>query len=394
MQVSPRWAVAALGLVQILAWGTTFYFPAVFAKPIVGATGWPLGWVVGGVSIGLLISGLISPTVGKLIDRYGGRPLLVASSLLFSAGLVGIAVATSLALYIVAWIVLGVAMGCGLYDAAFATLGRLYGRDARGAIATLTLFGGFASTVCWPLSDFLIGHLGWRGACLVYAALHLGLALPLQFVATQGEDERRNDALVTEHETTEQPLNERLAFRLILVIMSVITASGAIVIVHLLTFLQSREVEPTMAIWLGALFGPAQVVARIFERIFGARYHPIWTLLGSGVLVALALIMLWIGIGWMALVVLCYGAGYGVSWIVRGTLPLALFGPKRFPVLIGRLAFPSLIAQAAGPFIGALAIERQLIDATIGLLTAAALINLVLTVILLTVCGGRLREAR
>ena len=69
-------------------------------------------------------------------------------------------------------------MGAGLYDAAFATLGRLYGREARGAITNLTLFGGFASTVCWPLSAFLVGALGWRGTCLAYAGLQLAVALP------------------------------------------------------------------------------------------------------------------------------------------------------------------------------------------------------------------------
>jgi len=86
--------------------------------------------------------------------------------------------APSLPAYLIAWVLVGAGMGAGLYDAAFGTLGRYFGEDARGAIASLTLFGGFASTVCWPLSAWLVETLGWRGTCLAYVGLHLGMALP------------------------------------------------------------------------------------------------------------------------------------------------------------------------------------------------------------------------
>ena len=179
-----RLVVGAFGVAQILGWGTSFYLPAVFAPPIVFETGWSLGLVVSGTSIGLLVGGLISPKVGETIARLGGRPVLCASSLLFAAGLTAIALAPTIAIYLMAWVVIGLGMGMGLYDAAFAALGQRYGREARGPITTLTLFGGFASTICWPLSAFLIEHTGWRMACLIYAGLHLLLALPLQFAVT------------------------------------------------------------------------------------------------------------------------------------------------------------------------------------------------------------------
>ena len=175
-----RVVITALGFAQILAWGTSFYFPAVFAGPIVADTGWSLGWVVGGTSVGLLVAGLISPQVGRIIDLHGGRPVLLASSLFYAAGLIGIGLAPALPVYLMAWVLLGIGMGTGLYDAVFAALGRMYGSAARGPITNLTLFGGFASTVCWPLSAFMIEHAGWRNACFVYAALHLLVALPLQ----------------------------------------------------------------------------------------------------------------------------------------------------------------------------------------------------------------------
>jgi MFS family permease len=165
MAVSRPLTVTALGIAQILGWGTSFYFPAVLAEPIVRDTGWSLFWVVSGTSIGLLVAGLISPRVGAVIDRRGGRPVLALSSLLYVAGLSGIALAPNLPVYLAAWVVLGGGMGTGLYDAVFAALGKLYGKDARTPITNLTLFGGFASTVCWPLSAFLAESLGWRGAC-------------------------------------------------------------------------------------------------------------------------------------------------------------------------------------------------------------------------------------
>ena len=174
-----RVVISALGIAQILAWGTSFYFPAVFAGPIVADTGWSLGFVVGGTSIGLLVAGLISPQVGRIIDVHGGRPVLLASSLFYAAGLIGIGLAPALPVYLFAWVLLGIGMGTGLYDAVFAALGRMYGSAARGPITNLTLFGGFASTICWPLSAFMIEHIGWRDACFVYAALHLFVSLPL-----------------------------------------------------------------------------------------------------------------------------------------------------------------------------------------------------------------------
>lgn len=144
-----RVVITALGIAQILAWGTSFYFPAVFAQPIVRETGWSLGYVVGGTSLGLLVAGLISPQVGGLIDRHGGRPVLLASSLCYAAGLIGIGLAPALPFYLAAWVVLGLGMGTGLYDAVFAALSRIYGSAARGPITNLTLFGGFSSTpVC------------------------------------------------------------------------------------------------------------------------------------------------------------------------------------------------------------------------------------------------------
>jgi predicted MFS family arabinose efflux permease len=350
-----RVVITALGIAQILAWGTSFYFPAVFAKPIVAETGWSLGFVVGGTSIGLLTAGLISPQVGRIIDTHGGRPVLLASSAFYAAGLALVGFAHALPFYLLAWVLIGIGMGTGLYDAVFAALGRMYGSKARGPITNLTLFGGFASTICWPLSAFMIDHVGWRSACFIYAALHLFVMLPLQVIVVRTPEKIKSEG--NGQNTSSETLridNETLIFALLAMVLSIAAGIGSIVVVHLLIFLQARGADFALAVTLGTIFGPAQVGARVVERRFGDRYHPIWTMIASCALMAIGLSLLFGAMPALVLVILLYGAGYGISWIGRGTLPLALFGPVRFPRLMGKLAFPSLIVQALAPLAGAL----------------------------------------
>jgi predicted MFS family arabinose efflux permease len=388
---SPRVVITALGVAQVLGWGTSFYFPAVLGGPIVRDTGWSLGWVVGGTSIGLLVAGLISPRVGNIIDRHSGRPVLAASSVLFAGGLAIIGLAPVLPAYLLGWVVVGAAMGAGLYDAAFAALGQLYGREARSPITNLTLFGGFASTVCWPLSAYLEQAFGWRGACFAYAALHLCLALPLQLVMPRAKLKREELHSSADHAAggaTRIP-HETLILCLIALVMTLAAGIGSIVVVHLLVFLQARGADFALAVSLGTLFGPAQVGARVIERLFGQHYHPVWTMIASCLLMAAGLALLLVGFPLLAIVILVYGAGYGISWIARGTLPLALFGPERYPILMGRLAFPSLIVQALAPSAAAFLLEGHGADTTIAVLTAFALVNVVLIAALWAACRGR-----
>ncbi len=378
--------VTALGIAQILAWGTSFYFPAVLAAPIVADTGWSLAWVVGGVSIGLLTAGLIAPRVGAIIDQRGGRPVLAASSLLYAAGLAGIGLAPSLPVYLLAWVVLGGGMGTGLYDAVFAALGKLYGREARTAITNLTLFGGFASTVCWPLSAFLAEAYGWRTACLIYALLHLVISLPLQMAVMPVRSASPaapvvDPATVAAAKGATESRRELAAFVMLALVLTISSGIGSVVVVHLLTFLQAKGAAFATAVTLGTLFGPAQVGARFVERIFGERYHPIWTMVASCVAMAAGLLLLLL-LPFLAVAILVYAGGYGIMWIARGTLPLALFGPDRYATLMGRLAFPSLIVQALAPSAGALLIEYSGPTRTVAALTGLALVNVLLIGIL------------
>jgi MFS family permease len=384
--------ISVLGVTQIFAWGSSYYLPAVLAKPISADTGWSLSWVVGGLSLGLLIAGLVSPWVGRAIAHRGGRPVLAVSAGLLAAGLSALALAHSLPAFLTAWLLVGLGMGAGLYDPAFATLGRLYGHGGRSAITTLTLFGGFASTVCWPLSAFLDSHFGWRGACLVYASFQLAVALPAYLFVLPREPSRPSPPPVSG--TLPMPAatsRDSRGSSLFLLLAATITLSSVIsttMSVHLLTVLQAKGLTLAAAVGLGALVGPSQVVARAVEMVIARFHHPIWTKVVATSLVAAGLATLWIGLPIIPLALALYGAGIGLESIARGTLPLAIFGPERYPVVMGRIAMPSLIAQAAAPSIGTALIEASGFDGALRIFVAAAICNVILAVSLLLMLRG------
>jgi predicted MFS family arabinose efflux permease len=375
MTADRRWPViTALGIEQILAWGMSYYLLTVLAKPISADTGWPLSWVVGSLSVGLLVAGTVSPRVGRLIGTYGGRPVMAVSVILLAVGLVLLGWSPSLPVFVVAWTVLGAGMGAGLYDAAFATLGRLYGATARPSITTLTLWGGFASTVCWPLSARLIELVGWRHTCFIYAAVQLVISLPLILslphappLAPKPDGSHASDGPLTS--------TERQAFLLMGAIVTVGGACTAIISVHVLTFLQAKGMTLAVAVALGALIGPSQVGARILEMMTGARFHPLWTLTVAMSLIAIGISLLWAGFAIPAVALILYGAGNGIYSIARGTVPLALFGPERYAPLVGKLAMPSLLAQALTPSIAALVLTVYGTAAALALLAVMALVN-------------------
>jgi MFS family permease len=171
--------VSTLGITQTLAWGSTYYLAAVFADPISDTLHLPHAWFFGIFSASLLLSGLLGPLAGRTIDKHGGRDVLAATNLVFAAGLVCLSFASGIFSLTFAWAIIGIGMGFGLYEAAFATAAGLYGREARNAITGITLFAGFASTVGWPTSALFIEHFGWRGACIAWAVLHLVIGLPM-----------------------------------------------------------------------------------------------------------------------------------------------------------------------------------------------------------------------
>jgi predicted MFS family arabinose efflux permease len=348
--------VAALGTTQNLAWGSSYYLPAILAEPIAEGLSLSRATVFGVFSGSLLLSAFLGPTVGRAIDNRGGRGVLVLSNIVLTAGLVLLALAQGIIGLAAAWAVLGVGMALGLYDSAFATLTGLYGRAARAPITGITLIAGFASTIGWPLSAFLDASLGWRGTCLAWAALNLLVCLPLNrlLIPRAPPPER---AAEPEGSATASPRGAMAILAFVFAATWFVTGAMA---AHMPRLFEIAGASSTAAIAAAALVGPAQVAARLVE--FGvlrwihplvsariaAALHPV----GAGILAAFgapAAIMAF---------ALFHGAGNGLLTIAKGTLPLAIFGPVGYGLRNGILAAPARAAQAASPLIFGLLIDR------------------------------------
>ena len=288
--VGPWRAVTVLGVTEILSWGAIFY-PPVLTVPLIAADhGWSKAFTMGGFSVGLFVGGLVSRYVGGAIDRYGGHVVMPCGSLIGALGLAGLVVAQSAVAYFAVWMVLGVAMAASLYDPAFATLGRIFGAGARAPITTLTLAGGFASTVGWPATQFLIDKVGWRGTYLVYAALLAVVAAPLHAFALPRQ-RAQIPAPAAARPEQKAPAAVHSPYGLVFALVATAFAAYAFVpsalSAHLLAIFKRFGLEPDTVVAIGMLFGPAQVLARICELTFARNLNPLWTARFSlGLLVA------------------------------------------------------------------------------------------------------------
>ncbi|MBV8746906.1 MAG: MFS transporter, partial [Xanthobacteraceae bacterium] len=271
---SPRRAVVttALGASQTLAWASSYYLPAILAAPISAELGLPRAWFFAAFSGSLLIAACAGPAVGRLIDRRGGRGVLLLSNIVLAVGLVLLAGATGAVMLFVAWAVLGLGMALGLYDAGFAALTALYGRDARGPITGVTLFAGFASTVSWPLTALMNDAVGWREACLVWAALNLVLGLPLnRFMLPRGA-RPAHVAHAADARVGWKPYREMVLLAFVFAAGWFVTGAMA---AHMPGLLERAGATPTEAVAAAALIGPAQVAARLAEFAILRRVHPL-----------------------------------------------------------------------------------------------------------------------
>ena len=351
--VGPWRAVTVLGVTEILSWGA-LYYPPVLTVPLIAADhGWTKPFAMAGFSASLFVGGLASRYVGALIDRFGGHLVLPCGSLIGALGLVGLVFAPSALPYFAVWMVLGVAMAASLYDPAFAALGRIFGAAARAPITTLTLAGGFASTVSWPATQFFIDRIGWRGAYLIYAALLILVAAPLHaFALPRQRAQPGVGATLEKPSPTHQPRG--VAFMLVAAAFASYAFVPSALSAQLLAIFGRFGLAPDAVVAIGMLFGPAQVVARLCELSFARRLHPLWIArFAVGLLVAaFALIAaLPFSASLAAVFAVMYGMANGLMTVARGTVPLALFGAAGYGVLVGRIGGPFLVVQAMAPVV-------------------------------------------
>jgi MFS family permease len=347
--------VSTLGVTQTLAWGSTYYLPAVFADRISAALQLPRVWFFGVFSAALLLSGLLGPLAGRIIDRYGGRDVLAATNLVFAGGLVALAFASGWTGLVLAWTILGIGMGFGLYEAAFATVAGLYGRDARNAITGITLFAGFASTVGWPTSAIFIDTFGWRGACLAWAVLHLLIGLPLNRLLVPRTPPHAPETSHAPEAASGLPWTMIVLASVFGATWFVSTAMAA----HLPRLLQAMGSTPAVAVAAASLVGPAQVAARLVEFGLLRRLSPmISARLATGLHPIGATLLAIFGPVAAIPFVLLHGAGNGMLTIARGTLPLALFGPTGYGLRTGFLSAPARILQGGAPVLFGIVLDR------------------------------------
>jgi MFS family permease len=372
----PWRAVLVLGVTQILAWGAIFYPPVLTVPLIAAERGWSMTFSMGGFSLALLTAGLVSPRVGLMIDRHGGHRVMPVGALLAALGLVLLVYAEHPVAYLAVWMLLGAATAASLYDPAFATLGRIFGAAARRPITALTLAGGFASTVSWPTTHLLLETVGWRGAYLVYAALLAVLAAPLLAFAlprTRAAPAAPSDDSAQVPSTVLPPRGWPFVLAAAAFAAYAFVPSG--LSAHLLAIFGRAGIDATTVVAIGALFGPAQVFARICEFVFARGIHPlnIARFAVGMLLAAFALLALFgLTVAAAASFAVMFGMANGLLTIARGAVPLTLFGAAGYGHLMGRIAGPYLVMQAIAPLVLAFVAERASDPAVLAVVAAFA----------------------
>ena len=380
-------SVNALGITQVTAWGTSYYCLGVLAKPIAGDTGWATSTIFLGFSVALVVMGVISTTVGRLIDRLGARTVMCAGTVVVSAGLLWLSQVGSVAGYLAAWVVIGVGMRCCLYDAAFAALVQVVPSRGRLAISYLTLYGAYASTVFWVIGHYLNVAYGWRGTLAIFALVNLAICLPLNWFGLSRREAPPDPKTVAAAKPAAAKVEEgpvltgrrrTIAIALFALVMSLNGFVFGVVSLQLVPLLEAAGLTAAAAVWVASLKGHGQFGGRVVEIFFGRNLKAMTIArIALGVLPP-ALVILMLARGEMALLVsftLLMGASQGVLTIVRGAVPLALFGTEGYGTVLGLIATPILLVNAFSPSLFALIVDVVGWQSALWVLLAGSLVT-------------------
>ncbi|AJQ92433.1 MFS transporter [Gynuella sunshinyii] len=345
---TPHRLVLTLGLIQLVCWGISFYLPAVLGPAMAAELAVSSNQIYAGSSVALLVMGIVSLPIGRLIDQHGGRRIMTSGVLLLAFGLLCLSGCRNLYQYYGCWALLGLAMRMTLYEAAFATVVRMSGIATSTAIARITLIGGLASTVFWPLGHALLSWLGWRHTVVVYALLAICL-LPL---FSRMSDNQRNAESTTETNTRAMKLSWNAVLFAVMTMLSAFLSNG--MSIYMIIILSGLGVSPELAVWLAALRGVSQTAARLLSEFAGTAANPLQSaLLATGGLTAGFMLVCYISISTWALMawVITFGMAIGLLTIVRGTLPLLLFDVSGYGRISGGLLAPGFILAALAPLL-------------------------------------------
>lgn len=357
---------------QLISWGTLYYGITFLAGPIRHETGWSLGLIFGAFSAGLLLAAVITPSVGRFLHRHGGRIVMSAGSLLAAIALVMVASSNSFLHFQIGWLLAGIAMAMTLYEAAFSTLREISTTDFRRGVGVITIVGGFASTLYWPLTHWLADELGWRTTVLIYAGMHLLICFPLHL--SLGHKPMAAQVLTREEAF---PMVGKRQIALLVMAFALAALVTAAISSHASLLMAEKRVPDWLAMAALALIGPMQVTGRIAELSVAHRVSSART--GMIALVALAASLLLVQFmeswNWLAIVfAVVYGASNGIMTVVRGTILNELFDRKSYALMLGMLSAPALFARALGPVLTAWVVGVSDMNAAIWMLTLLILL--------------------
>jgi MFS family permease len=382
-------AVVGLGVTQIIGWGTSFSAIAVLGTPIGADLKLPREVVFAGVTIMLVVSGLVAPWVGRTLDRRGPRMLMAAGSCLAAVSLGLMAGARGPVQFLLAWAMFGGAVALALSTTALPALVQLAGPHARKAVSGLTILGGTTSLLFLPITAGLAGWLGWRGTVLVYAALHLMIALPIHLLILRTAAPPAAPADGGRKDTTWRgDLPERLRGKAFWLLVAWSCCEGMLVwgfnlqAVDLLIGM-GLPFAAAIAAWMFS--SPSQAIARIIDLVFGHRYTVMTLSIVSAALAPLGFLLFYAaGTSAMSAAVMAtlYGLGHGIFVIARNMLPLKLFGMATFGTMTGRMALPQNVANALAPILVASLLARVGPQATLAVSAVFALGSLVAVLLL------------
>ena len=383
--------VGALGIAQIISWGSLYYAIGVLGAPMRAELGVSELFLFGSFTAGLLVCGAIAPATGRAIDRLGGSRVLSVGSVAGALGMAVLAMANDAAMVVAGWAIAGASMAATLYDPAFATLSQHAGDRYRRAVTALTLLGGFASTVFWPLSKVLLDAFGWRATWGIYAALQIAVCLPIHAFVIPSR--ARADASAQARTDDRRATSDRPGLAKLNAAFAIANLVVGVVAVHMVGLLTGAGLTTSEAIAISVLMGPMQVAGRIVEMAFLKRAHAthVGVFALSLIVIAIGVLMLVSGGGVMALLfVIAYGAGNGILTIVRGAAPAEMYGTHGLGGLLGYLSRASSYARALGPATYPALVAIGLGEGTsLGLLDALLAAGLVLYVAAIREAGRK-----
>jgi len=375
--------IIGLGIGQIISWGALIYAIAVLGGPMGVEFGVSSTVVFGAFSASLVVSGLVGPYVGKMIDRIGGRRILALGSLGASVSLAALAWAPSISAFFLAWALAGIARAMTLYEAAFAALSQHAGKSFRNSVTAITLLGGLAGTVFFPLSLLGLAHAGWRGTLAGFAAAELLICLPLHLWCLPAGIRHRDpsDASREPVASPDPPRATRGAFTALSTSFALYAFITSAISVHVVNLLQSTGLGVTSAVFVASLIGPMQLAGRIAELAFGRRLSALLVGAATLVLLVFSLVALSLVSAQLAIAIVfaaAYGCANGIQTIVRGTVPAELFGHEGYGHMMGKLAAPSFIARALAPIGLTLCVSPRLgYDFSVPVLIGVAVLALI-----------------